>query len=235
MKYILITSSVGGNPNLCASISCKKDKNWVVPVVASIAGVVIAIGALAIIFCSLKRRKQKGMTFKLKYIVQKLKSNKNVFRIKYQELQDANSLFFLLFIFFPLVSMCLLVDLAKVLLAKEEEAKTNNAYESLKAKGRHFTYSEILKITNNFERVLGKGGFGTVYHGYLDDDTQVAVKMLSPSSVQGYRQFQAEVNLLLRVHHRNLTTLVGFCDEGTNRGLIYEYMVNGDLEKFLSG
>uniref|UniRef100_A0A2C9UZW7 non-specific serine/threonine protein kinase n=1 Tax=Manihot esculenta TaxID=3983 RepID=A0A2C9UZW7_MANES len=164
----------------------KKDKNWVVPVVASIAGGVIAIGALAIIFCSLKRRKQK-------------------------------------------------VDLAKVLLAKEEEAKTNNAYESLKAKGRHFTYSEILSITNNFERVLGKGGFGTVYHGYLDDDTQVAVKMLSPSSVQGYRQFQAEVNLLLRVHHRNLTTLVGFCDEGTNRGLIYEYMVNGDLEKFLSG
>lgn len=48
-------------------------------------------------------------------------------------------------------------------------------------------------MTNNFERVLGKGGFGTVFHGYLDESTQVAVKMLSPSSVQGHKQFQAEV------------------------------------------
>lgn len=47
-------------------------------------------------------------------------------------------------------------------------------------------------MTNNFERILGKGGFGTVYHGY-SDDCQVAVKMLSPSSAQGYKQFQAEV------------------------------------------
>ncbi|KAJ9179282.1 hypothetical protein P3X46_011091 [Hevea brasiliensis] len=176
-KQNLLVLSVGGNPNLCASISCKRDKknNLVVPVVASVAGVVIVISALAILFCGLKRRKQK------------------------------------------------------------EAAKISNTYKSLKSKGRHFTYSEVLKVTNNLERVLGKGGFGTVYHGYLDDDTQVAVKMLSPSSVQGYKQFQAEVKLLLRVHHRNLTTLVGFCDEGTNMGLIYEYMANGDLEKFLSG
>ncbi|XP_058004065.1 putative leucine-rich repeat receptor-like protein kinase At2g19210 [Hevea brasiliensis] len=182
-KQNLLVLSVGGNPNLCASVSCKRDKknNLVVPVVASVAGVVIVISALAILFCGLKRRKQK------------------------------------------------------VLQAREEDAKTNNIYKSLKSKGRHFTYSEVLKVTNNFERVLGKGGFGTVYHGYLDDDTQVAVKMLSPSSVQGYRQFQAEVKLLLRVHHRNLTTLVGFCDEGANLGLIYEYMANGDLENFLSG
>ncbi|KAJ0008258.1 hypothetical protein Pint_29496 [Pistacia integerrima] len=80
--------------------------------------------------------------------------------------------------------------------------------------------------------VLGKGGFGTVYHGYLDD-TQVAVKMLSPSSVQGYKQFQAEVELLMRVHHKNLTALVGYCDEGINMGLIYEFMANGNLKQHL--
>ncbi|KAF2301076.1 hypothetical protein GH714_019931 [Hevea brasiliensis] len=97
-------------------------------------------------------------------------------------------------------------------LAGKEDAKTNIVCMALEPKNREFTYSEILNITNNFGRVLGKGGFGAVYHGYLDD-TEVAVKMLSPLSGQGSKQFQAEVKLLLTVHHRNLTTLVGFCSE----------------------
>ncbi|KAJ4717972.1 protein kinase family protein [Melia azedarach] len=103
---------------------------------------------------------------------------------------------------------------------------------SLEPKNRRLSYSDVLKITNNFERVLGKGGFGTVYHGYLDD-AEVAVKMLSPSSVQGYKQFHAEVELLMRAHHKNLTILKGYCDEGANMGLIYEFMVNGNLQAHL--
>ena len=59
------------------------------------------------------------------------------------------------------------------------------------SKKQQFTYSEVLRITNNFERVLGEGGFGKVYYGYLNG-IEVAVKMLSPSSVQGHRQFHAE-------------------------------------------
>ncbi|KAG2371143.1 LRR receptor-like serine/threonine-protein [Vigna angularis] len=59
--------------------------------------------------------------------------------------------------------------------------------------------------------------------------------MLSPSSVRGYQQFQTEVKLLMRVHHKNLTSLVGYCNEGTNKGLIYEYMANGNLQEHLSG
>ncbi|XP_022714520.1 LRR receptor-like serine/threonine-protein kinase IOS1 [Durio zibethinus] len=100
-------------------------------------------------------------------------------------------------------------------------------------KNRQFTCSDVQRITNNFERVIGKGGFGTVYHGCLGD-TEVAVKMLSESSIQGYKQFEAEVELLLRVHHRNLTTLIGYCDDGTNMGLIYEYMAKGNLLEYLS-
>lgn len=106
----------------------------------------------------------------------------------------------------------------------------------LKSENRHFTYSEILKITNNFERVIGEGGFGSVFHGHLDCGTQVAVKMLSRSSSQGYKEFLSEVKLLMRVHHANLTTLVGYCNEGSDHiGLIYEYMANGNLKQHLSG
>ncbi|KAJ4917806.1 Leucine-rich repeat protein kinase family protein [Raphanus sativus] len=102
-------------------------------------------------------------------------------------------------------------------------------------KERIFTYSEILKMTNNFVRVLGNGGYGRVYYGSIDG-TQVAVKMLFHSSTaQDYNHFKAEVELLVRVHHRHLVGLVGYCDDGDNLGLIYEYMANGDLKENLSG
>ncbi|XP_072059940.1 LRR receptor-like serine/threonine-protein kinase IOS1 isoform X3 [Arachis hypogaea] len=104
----------------------------------------------------------------------------------------------------------------------------------LESKQRQYSFNEVVKMTNNFDRILGRGGFGTVYHGFIED-IQVAVKMLSLSSVHGYQQFVAEVKLLMRVHHRNLTSLVGYCNEETNIGLIYEYMANGNLDEHLSG
>ncbi|ESQ30269.1 hypothetical protein EUTSA_v10012125mg, partial [Eutrema salsugineum] len=113
------------------------------------------------------------------------------------------------------------------------EKRSSN--QSIGTKERRFTYSEILKMTNNFERVLGKGGYGRVYHGNLTD-TQVAVKMLFHSSADhNYKHFKAEVELLLRVHHRHLVGLVGYCDDGDNLALIYEYMANGDLKENMSG
>ncbi|XP_048611498.1 probable LRR receptor-like serine/threonine-protein kinase At2g28960 [Brassica napus] len=106
---------------------------------------------------------------------------------------------------------------------------------SIYSKKKRFTYSEVVGLTDNFKRVLGEGGFGVVYHGSLSGTEPVAVKVLSESSVQGYKEFKAEVELLLRVHHINLVSLVGYCDEGGHLALIYEYMANGDLKQHLSG
>ncbi|AEC06304.2 Leucine-rich repeat protein kinase family protein [Arabidopsis thaliana] len=105
---------------------------------------------------------------------------------------------------------------------------------SLEMKNRRFKYSEVKEMTNNFEVVLGKGGFGVVYHGFLNNE-QVAVKVLSQSSTQGYKEFKTEVELLLRVHHVNLVSLVGYCDKGNDLALIYEFMENGNLKEHLSG
>ncbi|KAK1400078.1 putative leucine-rich repeat receptor-like serine/threonine-protein kinase [Heracleum sosnowskyi] len=123
------------------------------------------------------------------------------------------------------VSVLVLILIALIIILwirrrrKRQAHLKDNSLETIK---RRFTYSEILKLTNNFEKIVGKGGFGTVYHGYIGD-TQVAVKMLSPTSVQGYKEFQTEA------------TLVGYCNEDNHLGIIYEYMANGDLEGHLAG
>ncbi|KAL4625951.1 hypothetical protein ACB092_05G060900 [Castanea dentata] len=105
---------------------------------------------------------------------------------------------------------------------------------NIKSKNRSYSYSEVVSITNNFKTIIGEGGFGKVYLGKLKDETQVAVKLLSPSSNQGYNEFQAEAQLLMIVHHRNLVSLVGYCDEGKKKALIYEFMANGNLHEYLS-
>ncbi|KAL0681675.1 hypothetical protein Bca4012_048522 [Brassica carinata] len=115
------------------------------------------------------------------------------------------------------------------------DAYANSSEPSIEMKKRRFTYSEVMKMTNNFQRVVGEGGFGVVSHGTLNGSEQVAVKILSQSSSQGYKHFKAEIDLLLRVHHTNLVSLVGYCDEGDHLALIYEFMPNGDLRQHLSG
>ncbi|RRT48568.1 hypothetical protein BHE74_00016320 [Ensete ventricosum] len=104
-------------------------------------------------------------------------------------------------------------------------------------KNQEFTYEDLVYITKNFQHTIGKGGFGTVYLGELQDGTQVAVKVNSQSSSQGINEFQAEVNaeLLTKIHHKNLMSLVGYCEDENFLALVYEYMAQGSLEQHLRG
>lgn len=101
----------------------------------------------------------------------------------------------------------------------------------------YFSYEELTEITNGFstQNVLGEGGFGCVYKGCLPDGKVVAVKQLKAGSGQGEREFKAEVEIISRVHHRHLVSLVGYCISEQQRLLIYEFVPNKTLEHHLHG
>ncbi|MCD9646040.1 Proline-rich receptor-like protein kinase perk5 [Datura stramonium] len=100
-----------------------------------------------------------------------------------------------------------------------------------------FTYEELAIATSGFSKInlLGQGGFGYVHKGVLVDGTVVAVKSLKSGSGQGEREFQAEVEIISRVHHRHLVSLVGYCIADSQRMLVYEYVPNKTLEFHLRG
>ncbi|WVZ64694.1 hypothetical protein U9M48_014182 [Paspalum notatum var. saurae] len=100
---------------------------------------------------------------------------------------------------------------------------------------RRFTYKELEKFTDNFKQVIGQGGFGLVYHGRVEDNSEVAVKIRSESSSHGLDEFLAEVQSLTKVHHRNLVSLIGYCWEKHHLALVYEYMSQGSLFYHLRG
>ncbi|KAF6991205.1 hypothetical protein CFC21_008316 [Triticum aestivum] len=117
----------------------------------------------------------------------------------------------------------------------QNEAINNNGHTSLRLENRRFTYNELEAITNGFQRVVGRGGFGKVYDGFLEDGTQVAVKLRSESSNQGVQEFLAEAQTLAKIHHKNLVSLFGYCKEREYMALVYEYMSEGALDEHLRG
>uniref|UniRef100_A0A0D3EIY3 Protein kinase domain-containing protein n=1 Tax=Oryza barthii TaxID=65489 RepID=A0A0D3EIY3_9ORYZ len=100
------------------------------------------------------------------------------------------------------------------------------------SKPTRYTFSEVKKIASRFKVKVGQGGFGSVYRGELPNGVPVAVKMLENSKGEG-DEFINEVATIGRIHHANIVRLLGFCSEGTRRALIYEYMPNDSLEKYI--
>ena len=95
-----------------------------------------------------------------------------------------------------------------------------------------YNFTDIKKFTNSFKDKLGQGGYGGVYKGKLLDGRLVAVKVLNASKGNG-EEFINEVASISRTSHVNIVTLMGFCLEANKRALIYEFMPNGSLEKFI--
>ncbi|KAK9672556.1 hypothetical protein RND81_12G108300 [Saponaria officinalis] len=96
-----------------------------------------------------------------------------------------------------------------------------------------FLYRDLQHCTSNFSQLLGRGGFGTVYKGDLGDGTYIAVKKLDRVLPHGEREFITEVNIIGSMHHMNLVRLCGYCSERTQRLLVYEFMTNGSLDKWI--
>uniref|UniRef100_A0A453DPX3 non-specific serine/threonine protein kinase n=1 Tax=Aegilops tauschii subsp. strangulata TaxID=200361 RepID=A0A453DPX3_AEGTS len=100
------------------------------------------------------------------------------------------------------------------------------------SKPTRYTFSEVKKMARRFKEKVGQGGFGTVYKGELANGVPVAVKLLENSTGEG-GEFINEVATIGRIHHANIVQLLGFCSEGTRRALIYEFMPNDSLEKYI--
>ncbi|GLU24402.1 hypothetical protein SLE2022_405370 [Rubroshorea leprosula] len=116
---------------------------------------------------------------------------------------------------------------------KEGQLKIENFLEDYKAlKPSRYSYADIKRITVQFKEKLGEGAYGTVFKGRLSNDVLVAVKVLNNFRATG-EEFINEVGSMCRIHHVNVTRLIGFCADGNKRALVYEYMPNESLEKFI--
>ncbi|KAG8390400.1 hypothetical protein BUALT_Bualt01G0079400 [Buddleja alternifolia] len=117
---------------------------------------------------------------------------------------------------------------------RENQRRIQQFLEDYKAlRPTRYTYAEVKRITDEFKHKLGQGGYGTVFKGKLSNDILVAVKVLNNIKGNG-EEFINEVGTIGKIHHVNVVRLVGYCADGYRRALVYEFMENDSLEKYIS-
>eukprot|EP00261_Vitis_vinifera_P040430 XP_019081673.1 PREDICTED: rust resistance kinase Lr10 isoform X2 [Vitis vinifera] len=118
-------------------------------------------------------------------------------------------------------------------LEEKNKRKIEKFLEDYRAlKPSRYSYADIKKITDQFKYILGQGGYGTVYKGKLSNEVLVAVKILNNFRGNG-EEFINEMATMGRIHHVNVVRLVGFCADGMRRALIFEFLPNDSLNKFI--
>ncbi|XP_062181083.1 receptor-like protein kinase ANXUR1 [Phragmites australis] len=119
--------------------------------------------------------------------------------------------------------------------SKSSGGKSAALNPNITAMCRHFSFQEIKAATKNFDEslVIGVGGFGKVYRGVVDGDTKVAIKRSNPSSEQGVLEFQTEIEMLSKLRHKHLVSLIGCCEDDGEMILVYDYMAHGTLREHL--
>ncbi|WCJ41423.1 PR5-like receptor kinase [Euphorbia peplus] len=118
---------------------------------------------------------------------------------------------------------------------RENQSKIDKFLDDYKSsKPSRFSFADIKRMTNQFKDELGKGAYGTVYRGKLSDDILVAVKVLINNSKGNGEEFVNEVGMIGTIHHVNVVRLFGFCADRFRRALVYEYLPNDSLQKFIS-
>ncbi|KAK7278170.1 hypothetical protein RJT34_23195 [Clitoria ternatea] len=151
---------------------------------------------------------------------------------------------FISIVFVIILCLCTLRPKTKMPPIETEKASTESAVPAVGSlphptSTRFIAYEELKEATNNFElaSVLGEGGFGRVFKGVLNDGTAVAIKRLTSGGQQGDKEFLVEVEMLSRLHHRNLVKLVGYYSnrDSSQNLLCYELVPNGSLEAWLHG
>ncbi|XP_022873944.1 cysteine-rich receptor-like protein kinase 25 [Olea europaea var. sylvestris] len=133
-----------------------------------------------------------------------------------------------------ILGLCIGIVLRMRRKSKPQEQQETD-HEISTAESLYYDFGTIRAATDNFSdaNVLGKGGFGIVFRGKLPNRQEIAVKRLSMNSTQGDLEFKNEILLVARLQHRNLVRILGFSLEGSERLLIYEFLENGSLDRFL--
>ncbi|XP_057804352.1 probable LRR receptor-like serine/threonine-protein kinase At1g06840 [Salvia miltiorrhiza] len=140
---------------------------------------------------------------------------------------------------------CAGVILASLLLVLQRQRQQSSHTKPVKDKSfpkvpmkmdgvKAFDFEDLEMATNNFRNQIGQGGYGKVYKGTTAEGAVVAIKRAQQGSLQGDKEFYTEIEMLSRLHHRNLVSLVGYCDEKDEQMLVYEFMPNGSLHDLLT-
>ncbi|KAI4296124.1 hypothetical protein L6164_036108 [Bauhinia variegata] len=146
------------------------------------------------------------------------------------------SVLLLLLLLLGVYAFCVKKKAKKAIEASYNLGHSNSSIPQLKG-ARRFSFEEIQKYTKKFSEAndIGSGGYGKVYRGTLPNGQLVAIKRAQKGSLQGGPEFRTEIELLSRVHHKNLVSLVGYCFEQGEQMLVYEYIPNGTLKDAFSG